>query len=669
MKMYLTLRFFSFIFFISAAYTKINATQINKEQRNLLILNSQNVERIGSSSQRLFASAFLTAALHQKSVPMLVSTCIWRNFLERKQEFSLRSQIPNTKEAKLKAHHEAILNKLNIWTDFFKKQTTNFSDIKLLVSDQITEEFCNENALTQLKDEKLLPQDNNEELYVNFNFYLFEFNEADWDVYQVTDFYYLFIPKNYIQKLAKKNNNQEVPLAGKDYEQLLGLSVNSLERVDDPCDSSLVSFEPTARPEGDFLTAIERIFISPFRSKAQYIWDIFLVGHGYNMEPIYPNNNEKFELIGNLSVSEFKKFLLFMNNKITMGVFGYSTCFGAGAHLDEPYCTDGKPDCFNFPIIINNSTDIPTYCTNSGFVLPIVEENKFNIDYYELDQLSNMWSLKLLLNINIKKFFSMINRIDKINEVEKLANNEIWRLISPQFIETEPNIRPINGTHFMIYQSSTVFKISPLLACLKQQLQLPIQITDHYNVLIESPVISVPLIIKSTNNTPYPRFISVLPGCASHYIEKIEAPQYYAIDLLKGFWPLSLSCFNKSYLINEFVLANDPDSVEAKILNAGDNAVTVYDMLVQIEGDSLVRIFFKNKEGAYFSAHGRYMQGHEEPSLNSLAVMSQKAVTKYKAFYDTTKKELLDAFEHNELHANIGKALNQMAVLTTTTAA
>lgn len=634
----------------------------SRAQRNLVILNSQNDERIGSS--KLAFSSCLLAALHQKSVPILVSTGIWRNFIERKEEFALRSKIPTTKESKLRAHHQAVMNALNQWTKFFQKQTPNFADVKLLVTEQINEEFCNQTIFNQLQDEKLLPQDNND-LYTNLNFYLFDFNPADWDVYRVTDFYYLFIPKAYVESLRERTDKTAVSVSS--YDELVGFKIGTGELLANPLDSSLINFEPVARPEGDFMNAIECIFgnQSPKNQSNSYRWSIFLGGHGYNMEPVYPNNNEKFELINNLSVKEFKQLLSFLNNNLITNVFAYLTCYGAGEHLYDPYQTNGQADRFNFPIIVTNLSDVPSYTFRNDFIIPTLEQTKCNLDYYEYDSVTQVWSLKFISYVNFKKFFNAINRIDVTNQVEKLSDQALWRHIIPDFIETQPNIRPCNATEFMIYQSPEVFKISPLLVFLKQHLQLPLYITDYNYILIESPVVSMPLITNANNLVPFSRIISVLPGSVSHYFEKIEARHYYALDILKGFWPLALSCFNKKFLINELIMANNPDSPEAIMLNATQDSITLYEVLIQIEGDYLIRVYFKTQEGTYYSCHVRYMEGDKDPSINSVVVMSPKAVEKYTFFYKATKKELIEAFTDPVRQASLEQALKQLAVVST----
>lgn len=656
------IKIISLVFFVIG---NLAAQDMAKKQRNLIILNNQNHENVASGS---FAGTHsLLSALYHQSTPILVATCVWRNFVERKQEFATRSTIPETQECKLLKHYNDILSKLNYWTEFFKKQTANFSDVKLLVAEQINDEFCNKDALLKLQNDKLAKAPNIEDLYLGLLFYLFDFDFAKWECYKVTDYYYLLIPQKYSEHCLKRN---ELAKSIQEYTQkelALGLKVDHLERITEPLDVSLVSFEPNRRPEFEFIKGLYDLFITfddDLDNNYFYSWNIFLAGHGLNMQSLYPNNPEKIEIISNLSIAEFKNLLSFLNNKIKTEIFMYTSCYGAGKHLQEPYISDGKIDCFNFPIIINNVSDTVSY--TYGFysaVLPTIKDGKFSFDYYTFDQKNNSWNYKFEFPINWKRFFSKINSFNKDADIDKLCNKEVWEFLGPLYIETLPNIRLRGTDSFMIYQPDTITKVSHLLVGLKTSLGQSLVIDNKNNVLLETTAIPVTLKIQADEGFAFPRIVSVVPGEATHYLEKLEALQFYGIDLLKGFWPLHSSKFNKTFLIKELVCANKPESLEAKAIEAQGEKVTLFNVMICIEEDYLVRIFFQNDQGKSFSCYGRYIQNQEGPIMGALVPMNEKVVANYVKHFEMAKKEALEIYENNISHKNLGKALKQLSVI------
>jgi hypothetical protein len=644
----------------------------NTNQRNLIILNGQNMENVAVSN--IFATSFLLAALHQKTAPILVSTCVWRNFIERKQEFAFRAAVPASQECILLAHHNAVINKLNFWTDFFKKQTPNFSDVKLLTTEQVNEEFCTKEALEQLEKDKLTPL--NDDLSMDLLFYLFDFDCTAWETYKVTDYYYLLVPKKYIETILSNNTSVKEQQPYTQKEVVLGLKVDHLEQVAEPLDPSLLAFQLDPRPEFEFIKGLYELFITSDDTvyknitplmRIDFEWNIFLAGHGVNARPSYSGGSDGVELIANLSVAEFKKLLGFLNTKIETKVFGYSTCFGAGEHLEEPYMTDGKADEFNFHIIINNVTDIVTYCSGLKLLkLPILNDGTFCFDYYSFDQKKNSWIVTINFPTDWKRFFEKINSLSKDAPIDTLCSPDLWRLVDPQYVECIPNIRPKGSDSFMIYQPDRIVKISPLLITLKKSLNQTLVIDSKRTVLLETSAVIVPLIIQGVNAV-FPRFVSVISGSAVHYIENLDASDYAIVDLLKGFWPLYSNSFSKIFLIKELICKNDPESPEALILEATDEKIMLNNVMICVEADYLVRIFFQNDKGKSFSSYGRHMQNQEEPTFGLLVPMNEHVVDKYLQHCDSIKQEALTMYEHNQHDNNLDKALKQLALVTTQT--
>ncbi len=634
------------------------------EQRNLLILNGQNAEHIAYATLRTHTNS-LMAALYQKAVPILVSTCLWRNFSERKHEFALRSIIPTTPEYALLTHHKELLNRLDYWTDFFKKQTNNFSDVQQLIIEQMSVEFCNQDVFKQLQDNKITEK--NDELLLNFLFYLFDFDAAEWETYLVGDYYYLLVPKNYVTTMVSGTKSK----VSKKYtprESAIGLKIDHLERVEEPLDSSLVAFEPLSRKEFEFIRVLKEVIMTydDVQEEYPYAWNIFLAGHGFNYHANYTNAGGKVEFIANLSINEFKDVLQFLNNNLKTELFIYNTCYGAGLHLHEPYTTQGKADVFNYPIIINNVSDVVSYAyIFELLLLPTLKEKKFDLDPYQFNQKTNSWKLKISCPVHWKKFFATIENCDKDHDIHKLCGDKLWQLFGPLYLETVPNIRLKGSNTFMIYQPGAIVKINNFLSLLKSSLQQPLIIDSKKNILFETTALLVPLIIK-VEQEPFPIIVSVASGQAVHYLEKIEATAAFMLDILQSFWPLKFSCFKKTFLIKELACANNPESSEAMALDAKGNAIMLKNVMICVEGDYLIRIFFQNEHGKSFSCYGRYNQDQKCPTLEGLVPMNEKVVAKYLSHFESAQQEALTLYENDPEQERFKKVLEELAVVTAT---
>lgn len=608
---------------------------IKGSYRNIIIINGRETV---ARKENFFLTTKLCAALEQKVAPIIVSTAVWQNFIERKQEFSFRAAQKETREYLILNHHNEVLEKLHYWTDFFKQNSSSDAELKQLIFQQINDEFCEK--LTTLRKNNLVQEKYDEELFFTFLVYLLEFNSVDWDCYRINDYYYLLIPHEYLKNISSEHHEPCYGFTSK--ELLLGLKIDHLEFIENPLDSSLNAFQMRQRQEYDFIDALNKLFIQKNDGVSYCTWNIYFTGHGGNDSRSF--NSQKWNIIAELSVAEFRKFLLFLNDTIKTSLLFYSTCFGAGEHLRDPYMLDGESLCFNYPIILNNLSDVVSYGYGKFAVPSFLHKSKFIVDYYDYNSISGQWRLKISSKTNWKKFFKKIGNYNKDSKIEALLCNDFLECLGGVFIENIPNVRFAGADSFIIYSPNTSVKINESLVALKKYYKKSIIVDGQNSVLIETN--QVPTSIKLKTKNPLPHIISSMAGEAVHYLKKIEASNYTPLDLLKAFWPLHSANFNKTFFIKKIICALDCEMSKLLELDDKEKEVTLYNVIISTERDYLVRIFFQNKSGKSFACYGRLIQ--KEPGIGLLVPMSEKVALAYEAYFKKIKNELMDFYKKDQ---------------------
>lgn len=628
--------------------------------RNIVIINGE--ENIARKSNFILAGK-LISALEHKAAPILVSTDVWQHFVERKHEYAFRMLQADSKEACLMNHHKNVLERLFYWTPIFKKTSSSTAEMKQLITQQIGDEIEHDPGLALFKDHDPLLDQSQYELFFSFFVYLFNYEVDQWDCYRVNDYYYLLIPHDYLKKVMPE---RPVSLY-KDYtakEIALGLSVDHLEFIEDPLEASLLAFKPNKRNEHDFIRCLHEIFIPQAiydATKISCAWNIFFIGHGGNMPISF--SSQTWDIIAELSVDEFRTFLLFMNEVIKTSLFVYTTCYGAGKHLQEPYTVDGKPLLFQYPIVINNVTDVPSYGRWRFVIPPAVLKKKFLIEGYNFDETSGQWSLNLddpNHNINNwKKIWKAVNTFNKSSDVEALVTDQFLEGLGGLHPENIPNVRFAGSDTFVICSPHVSIKINATMVSLKKYYKTPI-IVDNLYVLLETNVITAPLLLKSKD--PFPHIISVIPGHAMHYIKKVKASEYQPLDLLHCFWPLRASSFNKIFLIKKLICANNPQMTALLGLHENDKEVVLHNVMLYVDQDSLVRIFFQTDAGKSFSSFGRFMVTQQQLDFGLIVPMAEKPAAKYSAYFKKMKQELMTAYKNDTTIKSFKEQLEQLKV-------
>ncbi len=554
---------------------KTTGTENNAIQyRNMIIIIDSEIEDV-SIDYSLAALPRLASALTEKSAPILVSTSVWKNFIERIQEMESGALFPETDEYKILAFFNNYTSRINFWSNYFSKQKNNDpSENKNLIIEKINNELQTKEMLEAINVKNL------QRIKGLLPFYSIHFNAKEWTIQNVSGYFYLLMPN----------------ILTNSYNDILHL--DKLEKIQRPTDITTLLFKDTDRPEGNFVHTLSSLF----KENNAYSWNVSLFGHGANEKILGLTRR----LVANLSISEFKKVLKFFNDSISTNTLIYSSCYGAGDQLRHIYFNNNKNTVYNYTIAVSCLTDNVSYGHRSNV---IYNNGKLTEDDLVYDVATKQWQVKLY-PCNWEKFFSLLTAGAKTFDAKQWLT--LIENIEPKRIENIPNVRRAGTDKFVIMHPDRS-KISKLLVGKKNNDSIIINGNNLRRILLDSSVINVPC--KISGNTSPEIIISVLPGQATHYFSNVQAKSINLTSFLLSFIPFSSShsIFEKIIVIERLNCKINPQSTEAKLLHTEDKQdLTITKMILRIQKNQLVRISFQNYDGITYSAHmikSSYLRG------------------------------------------------------------
>lgn len=410
------------------------------------------------------------ACLHQKSGPILISKNIWNHILERKERFE--------NEWSVKKDILSLIDEVNSFL-------TYSSSLKS-INQKMNQSWYQKKypQLSNLDDEK--------HKEVMFDFLcsnIFEF-VSNWNVYQV-DSYLLFVMQQDDIFFKKEN--------------LLKIT-----------DITKTTFKEDSRS----------FYLVPVLSKTlkkEFIWSFYISGHGDHAD-----SDSFVETIVGMPLKHFKNFIVFLDKDIKTNLLVYSSCYGSGINLIEPYQSIDEYKNLSFTIITTCLTDAPVYMygSASGLLLPPYDQN---IVLKEKDIKHNKlyWSFVQDFS-NFKKLALEKNRYSDLAQAIMPYQECKGSICHLSQLENVPLIKrkkelffvPLDSTYidFVIHNSSetkTVENKSGLLWYIKQY-KGTIKV-DH----------------------SYPQYINMIPGDGVIWAKRLEIKNSNLDDfILKSFFSI-----------------------------------------------------------------------------------------------------------------------------------
>ncbi|MDR3646351.1 MAG: hypothetical protein P4L22_02295 [Candidatus Babeliales bacterium] len=365
------------------------------------------------------------------------------------------------------------------------------------------------------------------------------FNDKDWIIKKITASILLLIPNDYLNQEKINTNSVRQYLPNNqltDVEYKMGLKVNHLKTITiNDIDIKHFKGNPpiyanyfinsvwSGKKSAIFVTRAEYKDLK--KEKVLPQWVIYITGHGMIGESIV-----------DVSITNFKKFLEFLDTKINTKLFVYTSCYAAGLNTELIYKDSKSPlqKKYSFAIVTEALTDAPT--SGRGFNLDLTND-KSNISYSGKIDFSEF--LNKATSSEKIDFIDIIEPIFKDAKItDKTKNlNEI------------PQIKLPGLEWFSVMNSrEEIVSIGNILAKSRNP-NNPLDVVKFFKttplvILLYAPTIPFELIIPKDIT-----IISMIPDNVMHSIKKITLNNYdildffnnqlYSIENLeatKGFW-------------------------------------------------------------------------------------------------------------------------------------
>lgn len=267
-----------------------------------LILLSDCHQQEGIDKDDITATHQLITALQQAAAPIIASTSLWKNIVDRKQAFTKKLQDQYSLESEIYRLYQATNKQLQIF------------DYNL---DRINKKLSLSWYAQQYSKLALLPQDQLNKLKFNFLCYSFNLDFNTWSVYDAKTGMFLFVP---LQTNIVVSNRQQISQ-----------------------ESDLVH---NFSKKNSVIQSLQVYF-----SGNDDEWVIYASGHG-NVQ-----DGRDDAMIAGMSIDEFSGLLSYFDTSMNIKLFVYSSCYAGGVHTVEPY----KNKQLHFPVMVVCLTDAPIY--------------------------------------------------------------------------------------------------------------------------------------------------------------------------------------------------------------------------------------------------------------------------------------------------------------------
>lgn len=579
------------------------------QYRELIILldSRGGRETIETPSSRYLMNK-LQSALEEQEAPLLISSSLWENFLEKRLSISQMSKIESSQEAKTLATYSAINKQLNSSFKEFLEKGFDPIQSKQWMLDSVNQKFY-------VGDDRYLIT---HEMNVILMSYLTRFDAREWNGYFHPDHsLLLLIPKKYETKKKK--------LGFKYSKKSLGFCLEHLEPVENLEDPSYYYLQ---NPR-EFISAdtLSDFFI---QEKSLYSWNIYLSGHGgsfYEENPL----PQAHTLIADLPIVEFQKFLDFCDKQISTKTLVYATCYGSGNHS---YLAFGDTR-YSYAIISDCLGDSVSCTFFETLPLPNRDEDLLLSDHLLYDSKTG-WSIALNYHYQWGCFFTDLRNHSFLKDplcwVEKT-----FKKVKPTFLFTTPMIRLPNAVAFTTLLADSYLLISDTLLKWKQESKSIESTQDTDVVLLEAPFISLPLHLRQSYRVP--SIISIRPGSSKHFIQELNLSTNRG--LLSAFWPLESDHFEREFLIEELSFPSEGFSLGEE-LGIKTDTVILKNIWV-IAKESGMRIFLQTEEEKSFMllVNKKELFSERSPGIiKGIHSLSDKSTQLYLEKYQTRKEDL-----------------------------
>jgi len=325
-----------------------NTVTFKKPQKSfrdlIIVLNDEG--QVGEDKNVETSLLHLIYALSSGEIPFIVSSSLWKTFVESRAYFETEKQHSQSTVYALNDYLEQVKNRSDYWYTILSKNIHNKQSILYNVYRKLIGEF--RKGVTQSKSpfpECAIDKESMIQVFPYYYCFIAPFKKEKWNVYQVCDSLILFVPATYVKKLGMSSKSD----LGGDItvrEAALGLKIDHLTCIQDPCGHNFLQ-SSNVRKTGALVDALSKVLVTA--DYTDYVWNIF-VNYG----------NVTKDHGSTLCTKEFKDTLQFFNTSLEMNLFVYNSYYADGDSLKNSYRTNGQPDRYNFPIVVSCLTESST---------------------------------------------------------------------------------------------------------------------------------------------------------------------------------------------------------------------------------------------------------------------------------------------------------------------
>jgi hypothetical protein len=517
---------------------------------NNLIIIVDNLQQETAKTEEVNMTHQCITALQQRGASVLVSTTLWKNIVDRKKKFEKKLQDSSSIESNIFAMYKRTNTELKL------------AEYNLAIINQKLTQSWFELEYPQLAK---LSQEKFNQLRFEFLCYIFKFDINHWRVYGARTGMLLFVPKEYQYKIEGS------------YELFDERAL--LKHVD---------------KKSYIVQSLEKLL-----KNDKNRWVIYLTGHGH------PKSSKQLANIAGLKIEEFRTFLEYLNNKMTIKIMVYSSCYGGGVHTVEPY-TDLK---LKYPVIVTAATDAPIFGFGlfEGVKLPPYDD-QFKL--HAVDVLKNHGLLPCTMQ-NYKAFFKRAwkGQFD-LNLVQLISKFFICDFIEchAQKVENYPLIRKAGDLIFRPVREG-------LIAKLVQKITTNGTFFSHKPLLLYSKKIKK---IKIDRAVP---IISMLPGMVSHEIGELSAGLVPLSRLIaESFLSLEDMQAYKNFIIKKLVCFDD--------LIGSKKIINFTDILILHQENLMPKFFEKKVEALIFlkRINSYYLLVWNNKSITDIILLNEEKI-------------------------------------------
>lgn len=321
-----------------------NAVTFKRPQKSfrdmIIVLNDEG--SIGQDKNSETSLLHLIHALSSGEIPFIVSSALWKTFVESRAYFETEKQNSQSSAYALTDYLEQVKNRCDYWNTILSKNTDNKQSILYNIYRKLIGEF--RKGVTQSKTpfpKCAIDKESMTQIFPHYYCSIAPLKKEKWNVYHVCDSLVLFVPATYVKKLGMSSKS-DVGVDITAREAALGLKIDHLTSVQDPCDPNFLQ-SSTARTDDELVDALSHVFVTA--DYTDYVWNIF-VNYG--------------NITKDLFSKEFKDMLQFFNTALEMNMFIYNSSYADGDTLKNADQIEGKPDVYNFPIVAMGLTESST---------------------------------------------------------------------------------------------------------------------------------------------------------------------------------------------------------------------------------------------------------------------------------------------------------------------